>query len=105
MVVSVICVGGAKYILDRAVILAFLIYVAHQQTDGSTCGNALEHSRQNFYLISLAPLGGVFALAGLAAIKVRLKVILRQRQSRRTTIDNRAQSQAVAFAKGSHGEK
>ena len=68
--------GRAKYILNRAVILTFLIFIAHQQADGSARGNAFEHTRQNFYLISLAPLGGVFALAGLAAIKVRLQVIL-----------------------------
>lgn len=97
--------GRAEQVLDRRIVLGFLIGVADQEADGRTGCLALEDPRENLDFIGLLTLRGVAAGARLAPVEVALQVLQVQLQPRRAAVDDSDQRRAVAFAGGGDSEQ
>ena len=102
--IGIVGMAGAELPRDIAVIFAALVGVANQQRNRGAGGFPLEHARQNFHFVRLAPLGNMAAGAGFAAVQIGLNIGSRQRQSGRAAVNNAAQPLAVAFAECGYGE-
>ncbi len=92
--------AGAEQILDRAVVFRPGILVGDQKADRRAGGQALEDPGEDLHPVGLAPLGGVPALPGTAAVKFALEVVLGEAQAGRHAINHAADRGPVAFAKG-----
>ena len=98
-------------ITNIAVIFRALIGVFNHQRNRGTGSDLFRRAiirkdaREDFDLIRLAPLRGEARLPRLAAIKLDLNISFRQRDQRRAAIDDAANRNPVAFAKGSDAEK
>jgi hypothetical protein len=88
----------AERVEQVVVVAAALVLVADQQRNRRTRGQAAIHAGKDLDPILLAPLGHVARGARLAAIEIGLKVIGRQRQTRRTAVDHAADRRPVRFA-------
>ncbi len=97
--------AGAEGGGDVGIILRALVGVLDQQADGRAGGFALEYAGKDFDFICFAPLGGVARSARLAPVQIALDVGLGELQSRRTTVDDGAQSESVALAESGDGEQ
>ena len=94
----------AEALGDIAVILALLIFVAHQHTDGSTGGPALEYAGENFHAVGLAPLRHMARSAGFPAIELLLDVGFAQFQSGRATVHHATVGRTMRLTERGHAE-
>ena len=84
-----------KKFFHMLVILRPHVIIVCKQQDRRTGGDAVAHAGENVDGVLLASRRGDRALPRLSAIKFGLNVFLRERKSRRTTVDNHADSPAV----------
>jgi hypothetical protein len=93
-----------KLVLNLGIVLRALIGVLDHQRDRRAGGDLafvrVHHAGEDFDLIRFLPLGGVFALARAAAIKVQLNLFNRQRNVWGAAIDHAAERDPMAFAEG-----
>jgi len=97
--------GRAEHVLDLGVVLGPLVDVFDIETDGRSRGPALEHAGYDLHLIRFPALGRVARLAGPTALQIGLQVVLAQSHSRRTAVNDAANSSAMTFTEGSHREQ
>jgi hypothetical protein len=98
-------VTGEERIYNITVVFASRVGVADQQANGRAGGQALIHTRQDFYLVGFLSLRNMARRTGTASIKLQLNVVSGQGQSRRTTVYYRADCRPVRFAKISDAKK
>ena len=92
--------AGTEAVLDLVIILGAGILVFDQKPDRCARGHAFEHAGQDFDRVRFLALGGVFALPRTAFVHVDLDIGLGERNAGRRTVDDAADSGAVAFAEG-----
>src|SRR5690606_1988276 len=96
--VGVVGVAGAELARDRAVVLAALVGVAHQQRDRGAGGDALVHAAEDLDLVGLAPRRGVAGLAGGAPRQVVGEIFGCDGDAGRAAVDHAADRRPVRFA-------
>ncbi len=90
---------GTEQIFDIGVVLAALIGIFNQQTDGGACGLALKHAGENTHLIRLAPGCGIAGSTRTATVEILLHIGFGQLKPWRAAIDNAAECKPMAFTK------
>src|SRR6266699_1148088 len=93
---------GPEGVGERAVVLASLVLVPDEETDGRASGPALEHAREDLDAVGLLALRDVTRGAWFPAVELLLNVVLGQLEPRGTTVHDAAVGGAVALAEGSH---
>ncbi len=105
LLVRVVGVPRAETVLDLVVVARALILVLDEQADRRAGRAPLEHARQDANLVGLLALTGMARGAGAPPFQLRLDVLLRQLQPRRTAVDDAAERRAVAFAEARDSEQ
>jgi hypothetical protein len=103
--VGEIGVGGAEVGLHFRVGLGARVGVRHQNRDRRAERDSAEDAGEDFAGVRLLARRDDVALAGTAAVEVRLDIDLGKRQARRASVDNDAHAAAVGFAPGGDAEK
>src|SRR5690606_32969878 len=104
LLVGVVGVTGPEAVADLAVVSRTLVDVVDQEPNRRARGAPLEHPGENLDPVVLAALGGEARAAGLASVEILLKVRGIERQPRRTTVDDAADSRPVALAESGQRE-
>src|SRR5690606_11989452 len=105
LVVGVIRVARTVAVLDLLVIVRALVDVLDQQADRRAGRFAFEHAREDTDAVRLATLRDEARLPGTPPIEILLNVLLGQRQTGRTAVDDATERRPVAFAEGRDRER
>jgi hypothetical protein len=89
----------AEFVLYRLVVEIALVHIPNEQPDRGPRLNTLKDAREYFDLVGLLALRHVPRLARPAALEFVLDIALIEFHTRRATIDNAAERDAVALAK------
>src|SRR5690606_28502208 len=96
--VGVVGVARPELARDRAVVLAALVGVAHQQRDRGAGGDALVHAAEDLDLVSLAPCRRMAGLAGGAPRQIMREILRGDRDAGRAAVDHAADRRPMRFA-------
>ncbi len=110
-VVGEIGMSGPVPVLDLGIVLRALVDILDQERDRRACRDLFaaalvdEDAGQDLDLVGLAPLGREPRLAGPAPVEVGLDIARRERDQRRTAVDDAAERRPMALAEGSDAEE
>ncbi len=93
-----------ELVLDVAVVLRALVLVLDDQADRRAGCHALEHAGEYPDLVRFIALRRVTTAPWPATVQVRLDIGFGERHPRRAAVDDAAERQPVALAKGRHHE-
>ena len=103
-VVGIVGVAGAVLVFNRAVVAAALVFVHDEQANRRAGGLALEDAGEELQAVGFLARGDVARGAGLAPVEFGLNRGFVQRDACRAAVEDAADGNAVAFAKGGKDE-